>query len=100
MTLTGARAAPYRAAVAESREQRLQRTILELLEQRREGATICPSDAAKATGEDAWRALLDPTREAAARLVDQGRIDVTQRGRVVDLATVRGPIRLRLRGKG
>lgn len=86
--------------MAESPEESLQRTILELLEQRREGATICPSDAAKATGGEEWRPLMEPTREAAARLVDQGRIDVTQRDRVVDLATVRGPIRLRLRGKG
>jgi Protein of unknown function (DUF3253) len=76
----------------------LDRTILELLEQRREGATICPSDAAKAAaGDDGWRPLMEPTREAARRLLDQGRIEVTQRGEVVDLADARGPVRLRLK---
>jgi hypothetical protein len=76
----------------------LDNTIVELLEQRREGATICPSDAAKAAaGDGDWRPLMDPARDAARRLADQGRIDVTQRGEVVDLDEARGPIRLRLR---
>jgi len=75
----------------------LERTIIDLLEQRRDGATICPSDAAKASGGDDWRPLMQPTRDAARRLVEQGRIDVTQSGEVVDLDTARGAIRLRLR---
>ena len=75
----------------------LDRTILDLLDQRREGATICPSEAAKAAGGDDWRPLMAPARDAARRLVAQGRLDVTQRGEVVDLDQARGPIRLRLR---
>ena len=78
-------------------DQELDRTILELLARRREGATICPSDAARAAGGDDWRPLMQPARDAARRLVAQGRIHVTQRGHVVDLDSVRGPIRLRLR---
>jgi hypothetical protein len=35
-------------------------------------------------------------REAAGALVAAGRIEVTQRGRPVQLATARGAIRLRL----
>jgi Protein of unknown function (DUF3253) len=75
----------------------LDRTIVELLEQRREGATICPSEAARAVGGEDWRPLMEPAREAARRLVKQGRIDVTQRGEVVDLDEARGPVRLRLK---
>ncbi len=75
----------------------LDRTIVELLEQRREGATICPSEAARAAGGEDWRPLMEPAREAARRLVEQGRIDVTQRGEVVDLDEARGPVRLRLK---
>jgi hypothetical protein len=75
----------------------LDRTIVELLEQRREGATICPSEAARAVGGEDWRPLMEPARDAARRLVEQGRIDVTQRGEVVDLDEARGPVRLRLR---
>jgi len=79
-------------------KQNLEETILALLSERREGATICPSDAAKAAGGDDWRPLMQPTRDAARRLVAQGRIDVTQSGEVVDLDSARGAIRLRLRG--
>ena len=36
------------------------------------------------------------TRVAAKELADAGQIEVTQKGNVVDLASVKGPIRLRL----
>jgi Protein of unknown function (DUF3253) len=73
--------------------------ILELLGERDPGKTICPSDAARALAGDAdFRPYMDPVREAAAKLVDAGRIAVTQKGEPVDLATVRGPIRLGLSG--
>ena len=64
--------------------------ILELLNAR-EG-TICPSDAARALAED-WRPLMDPVRSVAR---DMEEIEITQKGRVVDPDTARGPIRLRL----
>jgi hypothetical protein len=76
-------------------ESRLQRTILDLLADRRPGATICPSDAARAVGGDDWRPLMDDARAAAQRLVDAGEVVITQGGEVVDLATARGPIRIR-----
>jgi hypothetical protein len=75
----------------------LEALVLELLAARRPGATICPSDVARATGAEDWRALMDPVRAAAQRLVDAGEVDVTQRGEVVDLATARGPVRIRRR---
>lgn len=76
-------------------ESRLQRTILDLLADRRPGATICPSDAARSVGGDDWRPLMDDARAAAQRLVDAGEVVITQGGEVVDLATARGPIRIR-----
>ena len=80
-----------------SPDRELEQAIVSLLERRRTGATICPSEAARAVGGEGWRRLMDPAREAAGRLVEGGRIDVTQGGDVVDLAAARGPIRLRLR---
>jgi hypothetical protein len=72
------------------------RAILELLEQRDHGKTICPSDAARAlAGDDGFRPLMDLVREAAGELVEAGRIEVTQHGEPVDLDRARGPIRLR-----
>jgi hypothetical protein len=75
---------------------RLERAIIALLDRRRDGATICPSDAARAVGSaEDWRELMEPARQAAARLVAAGRVEVTQRGEVVDVATARGPVRIR-----
>ena len=65
--------------------------ILELLNAR-EG-TICPSDAARALAED-WRPLMDPVRRVADGMDE---IEITQKGRVVELDAARGPIRLRRR---
>lgn len=79
-------------------QARLRAAILELLERRGAGQTICPSDAARAVTEQKFRPLKDTARAAAAELVADGEIEVTQRGEVVDIARARGPIRLRRRG--
>ena len=77
-------------------DEQLEASILSLLDQRAGGATICPSDAARAVGEeDTWRDLLEPARRAARRLVEAGRVEITQGGRVVDPSTAKGPIRIR-----
>jgi len=73
-----------------------ERAILELLARRDPGKTICPSDAARALGgDDGFRPLMALVRDAARALVAGGRIEVTQRGRRVDLDEARGAIRLR-----
>jgi hypothetical protein len=74
---------------------RLEQTIMELLARRAPTATICPSDAARAVGDDDWRGLMNASRSAAARLVVRGEVEITQGGEPVDLATARGPIRIR-----
>jgi hypothetical protein len=74
----------------------IERTILALLDERAEGRTICPSEAARALAED-WRPLMDDVRATAAAMADDGRLEITQRGEVVDLRAARGPVRLRLR---
>jgi hypothetical protein len=72
------------------------RAILELLDARAQGRTICPSEAARVLGgDDGFRPFMPVVREAAAELVRERRIDVLQRGAVVDPASARGPIRLR-----
>ncbi|SIR92721.1 DUF3253 domain-containing protein [Microbacterium sp. RURRCA19A] len=76
-------------------DPRLVASIRELLAQRAEGATICPSEAARAVGGDEWRDLMQPARDAARHLVDAGEVEVTQRGEAVDVTTARGPVRIR-----
>ena len=73
----------------------LERAVLRLLAGRSAGATICPSDAARAVEADEWRPLMDATRAAVQRLRMAGLVEVTQGGVVVDPATARGPIRIR-----
>ncbi|MFJ3640162.1 DUF3253 domain-containing protein [Streptomyces sp. NPDC090108] len=78
--------------------ERLERAVLSLLERRAEGASICPSDAARAVYEgddDGWRALMEPARRAAWRLAAAGEVEVTQAGRPVTEAEARGPLRIR-----
>lgn len=74
----------------------LEETILLLLSRCGRRSTICPSDAAKVVSPDAWQDLVEPARRAARRLVARGKLDIVQRGAVVDPSAARGPIRLRL----
>jgi hypothetical protein len=75
--------------------RQLEASILALLAARAATSTICPSDAARAVGDDTWRGLMEPAREAARRLVDAGEVEITQGGSVVDPSTAKGPIRIR-----
>jgi hypothetical protein len=92
----------------------LEQAILTLLAERGKAKTICPSEAAKLVAGSAagsylsahdqekstrrsWEALMEPARAAARRLVSQNKIVITQHNHVVDPATAKGPIRLRLR---
>lgn len=76
----------------------LEGAIRTLLDQRARGATICPSEAARAVGPDGWQALMEPARAAARRLVAAGEVVITQGGRVVDPSTCKGAIRIRRTG--
>lgn len=77
--------------------ERLERRILELLDQRAATSTICPSDVARAEAPEGWRPLMEPVREAARRLVASGDVEITQHGEVIDPGTITGPIRIRRR---
>ena len=80
-------------------DRALEQAVLDLLAARRPGATICPSEAARAVGTpDTWRTLMPAARAAAGRLVEEGRVEVTQAGRPVDVRTARGPVRIRRPG--
>ncbi|MDB4971838.1 MAG: S-adenosylmethionine:tRNA-ribosyltransferase-isomerase, partial [Myxococcaceae bacterium] len=59
--------------------------------------TICPSDVARTVGGPGWRALMQPVRDVSAQLAALGTVELRQRGKVVDAASARGPIRIALR---
>lgn len=75
----------------------LEAALLRLVDARAPGASVCPSEAARAVAPDGWRPLMNEAREAARRLLERGEAEVTQGGRVVDPASARGPIRVRRR---
>ena len=82
-----------------ARDKALERAIIELLGVRANGASICPSEAARRVEPEDWRGLMEPARRAAGRLVGAGQVEVTQGGRVVEISEAKGPIRIR-RGDG
>ncbi|MDT9594197.1 DUF3253 domain-containing protein [Nocardioides zeae] len=74
----------------------IERTTRDLLARRRDGATICPSEVARALGGEGWRDLMEPVRGVAADLADRGEVVVTQGGETVDVRTAKGPVRIGL----
>jgi hypothetical protein len=84
------------ALTAETPADRLRAAVLALATARGADSSTCPSDAARAVADD-WRPLLPEARELARELARAGRVQLTQRGRLLDPdAEWRGPIRIRL----
>jgi hypothetical protein len=82
-------------------EKQARDAILGLLEDRGPEKTICPSEAARSLAGDGFREEMETVRSAARRLVAEGRVEVTQGGKVVNLDAAKGPVRLRTaRGDG
>lgn len=80
-------------AAAKAEEYR--EVIVDKLTARDVSSSICPSEVARELGDDEWRELMQPVRDAAQELVDAGTVIITQGSETVDLATVKGPIRIR-----
>ncbi len=74
----------------------IEEAIFRLLAERREGATLCPSEVARALAKDdgAWRDLMPQVRHVAQRLANARRLSVTRGGVAVDATSPGGPIRL------
>jgi hypothetical protein len=78
----------------EGRRERLASAVRALLRHRKPESTICPSDAARVTGGEGWRELMDAARAVAAALAADGVVEVRQHGERVDPATATGALRL------
>lgn len=87
--------AACRKASGRSIHRRLEEEIRERVARRGASASLCPSEVARAVfPEDQWRERMEDVRRAARRLAHRGEIRITQKGRAVDPASFRGPIRL------
>ena len=76
-------------------DRRLEEAILVLLAARGRGQTICPSEAARAVGGEAWQALMDRTRRAGRRLAARGEVEFLQQGRVINPSRAKGAVQIR-----
>lgn len=74
----------------------LEAAISTLLSARATGATICPSEAARATDPEGWRDLMERTHAVARAMAADGRVVLTQGGVVRDPASIQGVYRIRL----
>lgn len=76
----------------------IEAAIFDLLARRATGATICPSEAAKAVDPEGWRRLMPQVRATAVGLARAGRLEITRKSRAVDPDAFKGVYRLRLPG--
>lgn len=76
-------------------DRRCEAALLELLGERRADSSCCPSEVARRVAPADWRPLMERVRQAGRRLAREGRVEITQGGRVVSPDRFRGPIRLR-----
>jgi hypothetical protein len=79
-----------------ARHRRIDAAIRALLRSRREDASICPSDVARAVGGSSWRSLMADVRERAAALAKSGAISIWRRRQLVTDEPTSGVLRYRL----
>lgn len=92
----GERGEPWWQPTDGGRAERIDAAVLALANHRAPDRTICPSDAARVVGGDAWRRLMPVVRERLRALEAVGVVEVLQRGEVLDPgAEWRGPLRVR-----
>ena len=83
----------------DSRRERLEAAVLALVRKRAQEKTICPSDAARAVGGEAWRDDMDLARDVVRELALAGAVEVLQGGEPQPAdADWKGPIRVRATG--
>lgn len=77
----------------------IEATMLALVAARGAGKNLDPTEVARAVGgdkPDEWGPLMQPVRQAAVRLMKQGRVVILRKGRPVDPDDFRGIYRLTL----
>jgi hypothetical protein len=76
--------------------RRIEAAMRALLESRKPGRTICPSDVARIVGGPTWRTLLGVVREQAVLMTRRGELEILRGGEVVRTDPTRGVLRYRL----
>lgn len=79
----------------EPTDKEIRDEILRLLLIDSKGASICPTDVARSLRPQ-WRQWMPLVREIAAEMARDNEIEVIHQDKIVDIETVKGPVRLRL----
>jgi hypothetical protein len=74
----------------------IDQTILTMATQRGLDKTTCPSEIARALFPADWRKHMQEVRDAAIELHNAGKVTITQKGQPVDVAYIKGPIRIKI----
>jgi len=83
------------SSTSEISDARVTQAILALLSSRAPGATVCPSEAARALEPSDWRSLMSRVRTAARELARSGVLEIRQGGIPIDPnGEFHGPIRI------
>jgi hypothetical protein len=84
--------------MSDEEDDRIREAIVSLLDKREVGKSICPSEASRevfGSPRGNEKEFMQRTRNVTTALVAEGVVEVCQRGKVVDIATAKGPTRLR-----
>ena len=70
---------------------------MNIVSQRGSDASACPSEVARLLRPVGWRELMPIVRQIAAKLAQNERLEITQRGlKIAPLEPFKGPIRIRM----
>jgi Protein of unknown function (DUF3253) len=75
-------------------DAQLRAAIIAAVEKRGAMKSICPSEIARAGWPDDWREHMQDVRTCAYAMQEDGLIDITQGGAIVNGRTSRGAIRI------
>lgn len=73
----------------------ISQTILKMASQRAPDKTVCPSEIARALFPDDWRKHMDEIRTEAVKLQNEGKVQITQKAKAVDVEHIKGPVRIK-----
>lgn len=75
---------------------KISETILAIARQRGKDKTTCPSEIARALFPDDWRMYMEQVRDEAIKLHKEGKVVIMQKGEVIDVQHIKGPVRIKI----
>lgn len=74
----------------------LSAAILTVATQRGAEKSTCPSEIARMLFPNDWRKHMTEVVHAAVALHQQNKVSITQKGKVIDVKHIKGPIRIKI----